>query len=90
METLTEQTGFFFDEQTVDSLCSAVKEFETKTYLATDCRQNALRFSRPIFRMGFETLMEFFSEKTSASNPSKKVDRVSTLQRRQERDLPYT
>jgi glycosyltransferase involved in cell wall biosynthesis len=50
-----EPTGVFFGNQTVESLCEAVVEFETRAseIKAEACRANALRFSPERFRAEF-------------------------------------
>ena len=43
-------TGVFFEEQTVESICDAVEEFEQQDrFIAENCRQNAERFSNERF-----------------------------------------
>lgn len=66
------RTGLFFYEQTVDSICAAVEEFETLQAGITpaDCRQNALRFSQAHFHGQFtqfvdRTLEQFHQAKSS-------------------------
>lgn len=44
------ETGLFFGEQSVDSLCGAIEEFEGMEWDAEKCRANALRFSPDVFR----------------------------------------
>lgn len=48
------RTGFFFPEQTVESLVEAVRRYEPQlaTIRPTDCRANAARFSADAFRAG--------------------------------------
>ncbi len=43
------ETGLFFDEQTVDSLCGVIESFEARTWSADACRRNAARFSKDAF-----------------------------------------
>ena len=52
LETVIEgRTGLFFDEQSSQSLCAAVEQFEALPEDAfQDCRSNAERFSRARFR----------------------------------------
>jgi len=54
------RTGVFFDEQTVESLQSAVKRFEQldKRISPQDCRANAQRFSPERFRDELRTFVE--------------------------------
>lgn len=42
-------TGLFFKEQTVDSLCAAILEFERRDWSADACRENASRFTKNEF-----------------------------------------
>jgi len=50
LETIVErQTGLFFKAQTVESLCSAIEEFESIQLEADDCRENARRFTEAVF-----------------------------------------
>jgi glycosyltransferase involved in cell wall biosynthesis len=61
LETITPETGVFFKEQTVDSLVEAVQLFEkTKQRFTKEAaRNNALRFSREIFK---QKIKEFIAE----------------------------
>ena len=43
------RTGMFFKEQTVESLCAAIEEFESREFASDACRENARRFARPAF-----------------------------------------
>ena len=52
LETVVDgETGLFFKEQTVESLCAAIEEFEGGTLLdsAEACRANAARFTKERF-----------------------------------------
>lgn len=53
-------TGIFFEEQTVASLCNAVKDFESKQdiFLPEACRRNAERFSVERFNCEFSEYVE--------------------------------
>lgn len=53
-------TGFFFNEQSVESICDAVKRFEAlKTkILLEDCRKHAEEFSEERFRNEFKYFVE--------------------------------
>ena len=45
LETVEEgKTGLFFREQTVESLCAAIEEFEGRTWNPSHCRAQAARF----------------------------------------------
>ena len=49
-ETVVEgETGLFFPEQTVDSLCAAIEEFEGRTWSPERCRAQATRFAPALF-----------------------------------------
>ena len=50
LETVVDgETGLFFGEQTVESLCNAIEEFESRSWDASLCRTNANRFSKSRF-----------------------------------------
>lgn len=50
LETVVDgRTGLFFREQTVDALCSAIEEFESREWNPADCRDQASRFSKEVF-----------------------------------------
>ena len=50
LETVVEgRTGIFFKEQTVESLCAAIEEFESLQLDADVCRENARRFAEAVF-----------------------------------------
>lgn len=53
-------TGFFFDEQTPESIADAVRAFEKRErdFSPAECRLNALRFSPEHFRHAFTALVE--------------------------------
>jgi glycosyltransferase involved in cell wall biosynthesis len=55
-----EPTGIFFYEQTIDSICDAIIEFENSIELFTpsNCRLNALRFANQRFRDEFVQFVE--------------------------------
>lgn len=48
-ESDPEATGCFFDEQTVASLLSAIEHFESRSFSAVACRNNAAGFSQDVF-----------------------------------------
>ena len=51
LETVLEgKTGHFFPKQTPESLIKAVKMFETMHFKPKDCRKNALKFDKKIFK----------------------------------------
>lgn len=50
LDTVIEgETGVFFDEQTVDSLCEAIQRFEQAPFDPARARANAARFARAVF-----------------------------------------
>ena len=50
LETVVDgKTGLFFKEQTVESLCNAIEEFEGRQFAAADCVSNAQRFNKVRF-----------------------------------------
>ena len=58
-ETVVEgETGLFFAEQTVESLCSAIEEFEGRTWAPERCRAQAARFAPAIFDRQMEAVLE--------------------------------
>ena len=58
-ETVTEKTGVFFREQTVDALAEAVIKIESGAVrpLESDCRSRAAEFSRARFQGELATLI---------------------------------
>lgn len=64
LETIVEsgpnQTGLFFDHQTVNSLCSAINRFESldSKIIPEDCRKNAIRFSPENFCRNFSAFID--------------------------------
>ena len=53
------KTGIFFNKQTVDSLMSAVKEFEKQEFLEEDLLTNAKKFSKDVFK---ESILSIIKE----------------------------
>lgn len=54
LETVIErETGVFFSEQTVDSLCNAILRLESMEFSQEKLRENALRFSKEQFDKNF-------------------------------------
>ena len=50
LETVVDgKTGLFFKEQTVESLCNAIEEFEGRQFAAADCIENAQKFNKARF-----------------------------------------
>ena len=58
LETVRDgETGLFFREQTVESLCAAIEEFEGRTWDPGKCRANATRFSPREFENGIRGVL---------------------------------
>jgi len=50
LDTVLEgETGLFFDEQTVESLCQALGQFDEMSFEPALCRDNAMRFDAAVF-----------------------------------------
>ena len=60
LETVTEKTGLFFEEQTVDSLLSALSKFDAfeATFDGAAARAHAMHFSRASFQQQLLTELE--------------------------------
>jgi len=61
LDTIIEdETGLFFNEQTVEALVAAVKRFEneTQTYASDKLKQHATRFSKKVFLQKWEELRD--------------------------------
>lgn len=73
-------TGIFFQEQTVASLCEAIRRFEDlpAPILPANCRKNAERFSPEVFRESIQRQIALARERTvDATFPIAKEPRVS-------------
>ena len=58
LETVVDgETGLFFREATVDSLCGAIEEFESRAWQADRCRANAMRFAPGRFAEAMRKLL---------------------------------
>ena len=53
-ETITEETGMFFQKQTKAAIQQAVKAFEQRRWFSAKCWQNAERFSSEVFKKDFD------------------------------------
>lgn len=55
-----EPTGIFFNEQTINSLCQGITDFETNHahFTVANCVKNASRFSPPQFRENFKRFID--------------------------------
>ncbi len=61
LETVVEsETGLFFDEQSVDSVCDAILRFENQTFDPLVIRQNAMRFDELHFEEKVRQLVSRF------------------------------
>ena len=59
LETVIDgQTGIFFGEQSVEALCQAMEEFESRNMNPEACLKNARRFSRGAFALGMKKILE--------------------------------
>ena len=52
------ETGLFFPEQTAESLCAAIEEFEGRTWIPERCRAQAARFSLGIFNRQMKAVLD--------------------------------
>ena len=52
------KTGIFFNEQTVDSLIKAVKEFKPGKFNSKEIREHALKFDKEIFKKKIKDFIE--------------------------------
>ena len=53
LETVVDgKTGMFFERASVNALCSAIEEFEARSWSSEACRANAARFTRKQFVSG--------------------------------------
>ncbi len=60
---INEKTGLFFEKQTVDSLKDAIEKFEKLNFSPSECRNNALRFSKERFKKEFQqTIFQFYEK----------------------------
>ncbi len=58
VETVTPSTGVLFDEQTVESLLSAIDAFDAAGIDPADCRANAERFSEAVFDQRMRAIVD--------------------------------
>ena len=59
LETVLEgKTGLFFDRQTPEELVKAIKAFEKKGFKASECRKNALNYSKKAFKARIKAFIE--------------------------------
>lgn len=58
LDTVTENTGVFFREQTAESLIGALAEFEKRKFDPLLCRERAMQFRREVFRDKYSKFLE--------------------------------
>lgn len=59
LETVVEgKTGSFFDKQTPESIIEAVKKFETMKINPQDCREQAQKFSKEVFKKNIKEFVD--------------------------------
>ncbi|BCZ47101.1 glycosyl transferase [Clostridium gelidum] len=59
LETIVEgKTGLFFEEQTTESLISAIKKFETIKFNKEEIRAHALKFDESVFKLQIKDFVE--------------------------------
>jgi len=57
-ETITSQTGILFQKQTEGSLQKAVQQFKKQQFRPSNCRHQALKFSRKEFMINFKSTVK--------------------------------
>lgn len=55
---IPDKTGIFFDAQTVESLCTALQDFNPLDYNPAECREHALKFDSSIFKQQLQASVE--------------------------------
>lgn len=65
LETVSKETGVFFEEQTIQSLCKALMSFEKQSFDPSTIRRHAERFSRQRFDREYTA---FVNEQWNAFN----------------------
>lgn len=66
LDIVNKDNGVFFEEQTVESLCAAIKEFNSRVFTESKVTQSAEKFSEAQFRQQLQTLInKHVNEKTS-------------------------
>lgn len=68
------KTGLFFRAQTVDSLCAAIEEFESRSWLPEHCLENAVRFSSEVFNDRMRQVLIT----ADAGDPKSRIEGVET------------
>ncbi|MDD4027185.1 MAG: glycosyltransferase [Candidatus Shapirobacteria bacterium] len=59
---INNKTGVFFKNQTVKSLISAIKNFDSKNFSKINCRKNAMKFSNQNFMLNFKKEVDFICQ----------------------------
>ncbi len=89
LETVIEnKTGLFFGEQTIESLQAAIAESDTLKWDSVACRQNAERFSAPLFRERFEQFVEGEWERFAAASTAVETHDAAPRGMRTQQPLP--
>jgi glycosyltransferase involved in cell wall biosynthesis len=57
LDTVTDGSGILFQEQTVDALCDAVRDFERRTFDPARIRKHAEKFGRENFKEGLRAVL---------------------------------
>jgi glycosyltransferase involved in cell wall biosynthesis len=66
LDIVNDDNGVFFEEQTVESLCEAIKEFNSRTFNESKIVHSAEKFSEAQFRQQLQKLIDkYLNEKTS-------------------------
>jgi glycosyltransferase involved in cell wall biosynthesis len=66
LDTVTNETGLFFPEQSVESLSAAIEEFEKRHFDPVACRERAMEFTRDKFRREYSHFLADCLEKSEA------------------------
>lgn len=56
-ETVSQNSGLFFEKQNIESLTQAIDKFESMEFKVEDCKKNALKFSEEKFAKNFAKLV---------------------------------
>lgn len=64
------RTGLFFGEQTEASLCAAMETFESRAWDPQECRMQASRFSREVFRSNWTDVVQSTDQRQNGDEVS--------------------
>lgn len=67
-------SGLFFPEQTVDSLVGAIEEFESRSWSADACRNNARRFAPEVFDSAMRRILGLGVPAATEANAKAEAD----------------